>query len=200
MGTKSTVRRTFSVESLHPSTLSMSVNFLDRYRLRALIKELVDTDKNHTPLKNRNIEWLIRRYYEEIYPRDSDRVRKIQDPRLDFDVDEEPKHLRHIPRAEIRGYFAAHAKWLLANQIASASASTNLLDVPQWIAFCKEASRDSIDAKKQGIRWGIPKGQQIEVNGAFDLAKNLAKFGETVEFWEARLKAAQKPKSKRKKA
>jgi len=177
----------------------MSVNFMERYRLRALIRELVDTDQNHVPLQSRNIEWVIRRYYEEIHPRDSERVRKIQDPKLDFDVDEEPKHLRHIPRAEIRGYFAAHAKWLLAQQIASSSASTNLLDVSQWIAFCKEASRDSIDAKKHGVRWGIPKGQQVEGNGMNDLAKSLAKFGETVEFWETRLKAAQKPKAKRRK-
>lgn len=200
MGTKKAVRRTFSVESLHPFTLNQSLNFLDRFQLRALIKELIDTDENHTPLKNRDIEWLIRRYYEEIYPRDSDRVRKIQDPKLDLDVDEEPKYLRHIPRAEIRGYFAAHAMWLLAHQIASTSAATKLLDIPQWIAFCKEASRDSIEAKKQGISWGIPKGQQFEANSSNDLAKSLAKFGETAELWETRLKAAQKPKTKRKKA
>jgi hypothetical protein len=178
----------------------MSQNFLDRYRLRALVKELTDTDTKHTPLQNRNIEWLIARYYEEIYPRDYDRIRRIQDPRLDFDVDDEPKHLRHLPRAEILGHFAAHATWLLAHQIASTSASTNLVDVPQWIAFCKQSSRDSERAKKHGIRWGVPKGQQVEMNGKYDLAKNLAEFGETVEFWETRLKAAQKPKNKHKKA
>ncbi|KIM46384.1 hypothetical protein M413DRAFT_441477 [Hebeloma cylindrosporum] len=198
-GTEGTIQRAFSVETLHPSTLNMSTNFLERFRLRALIKELIDTDENCTPLKNRNIEWLIHRYYTEIYPRDSDRARKIQDSRLDLDVYEEPKHLRHIPRAEIRGYFATHAKWLLAHQIASASSATSLLDIRQWIAFCDEASRDSMDAKKHGVHWGIPKGQQVEVNSTYDLAKDLAKFGCNVKFWETKLKAARKSKPKRKK-
>ncbi|KAF8969445.1 hypothetical protein BDZ97DRAFT_1915399 [Flammula alnicola] len=194
------IKRTYWVQSLHVSTFRQSRNFLDRYRLRALIVELIETDPDETTLEERNIDWLIRRYFAEIRPRDQDR-RIIADPESEPGIDEEPRHLRHIPHAEIRGYFAAQAEWLLANQIASNGPNTKLVDIPQWMAFCREARKDSLEANLHGVNWGLSHGQKIDskATNAYDiatLATRLSKFGQTVTFWKQQLKNASQRKKR----
>ena len=91
---------TFSVKSLPKTTHDLSRNFLDRYRLRALIVELIDLDHGQTPLADRNIDWLLDRYFKHIVPRDL-KNRIITDPSLKRETLLEPRHARHIPLAEI---------------------------------------------------------------------------------------------------
>ena len=45
---------------------------------------------------------------------------------------------------------------------------------------------DSIEAKKHGVRWGMPHGEKV-VKGTYDLSRNLAKFGHSPSFWKRRL-------------
>ena len=170
----------------------MSRNFLERYRLRAAIVELIELDQGKTRLADRNIDWIIGRYFQHIIPRDL-KNRIISDPSLDPEILREPRHLRHIPRAEIRGYFAAHAEWLLANQLASISTSTNvkLVDIPQWISFCLQVRVEVADSKKYGVHWGVPHKIANVPHKKKDynepLSKSLAKYGQNEEFWAKRL-------------
>ena len=164
----------------------MSRNFLDRYRLRALVVELIELDNGETPLENRNIDWLIDRYFEHILPR-SLHNRIITDPSLEREISREPRHPRHVSRAEIRGYFASQAEWLLANQLASNSNSANvrLVDIRQWISFCLQVRTEVADAKNSGVRWGVP--HRIVIDLSNSLSQNLAKYGQTEAFWAKRL-------------
>ena len=170
----------------------MSLNFLDRYRLRALIVELIELDHGETPLADRNIDWLLDRYFKYIIPRDL-KNRIITDPSLEREILLEPRHPRHIPHAEIRGYFASQAEWLLANQLASSSSSTNvrLVDIPQWISFCLQVRTEVADAKRNGIRWGVPHetGTNLSKSSSknLSLSQRLAKYGQTESFWAKKL-------------
>ena len=173
----------------------MSRNFFDRYRLRALIDELIATDPENTPVENRNIDWLIQRYLAHIHPKDAHR-RIITDPELEKDIYSEPRHLNHLPRARIRHFFAAQAEWLLAHMLVSRSKQVKLLNTKQWIRFCHEARLDAIEAKKHGIRWGVSHGSTVDAKRSYDLSRNLAKFGHTPMFWKRRLEIATEKKEK----
>ena len=169
----------------------MSLNFLDRYRLRALIVELIELDHGETALADRNIDWLLDRYFEHIIPRDL-KNRITTDPSLEREILLEPRHPRHIPLAEIRGYFASQAEWLLANQLASLSTSANvkLVDIPQWISFCLQVRTEVADAKNYGIRWGVPHKTGIDSKSSsrnLSLSQSLAKYGQNESFWAKKL-------------
>ena len=170
----------------------MSLNFLDRYRLRALIVELIELDHGETPLADRNIDWLVDRYFKHIIPRDL-KNRIIKDPLLEREFSQEPRHPRHIPVSEVRGYFASQAEWLLANQLASSSSSANvrLVNIPQWISFCLQVRAEVADAKRNGIRWGVPHetGTNLFRSSSqnLSLSQRLAKYGQTESFWAKKL-------------
>lgn len=137
-------------------------------------------------MEKRNIDWLVQRYLASIHPKDADR-RIITDPELEPSIYSEPRHLNHLPRARIRHFFAAQAEWLLAHMLASVSKQIKLLNIRHWIRFCHEARLDSIEAKKNGVRWGVSHGSQIDIKGHYNLSRNLAKFGYTPDIWETKL-------------
>lgn len=191
-------RRRFWVETLHVTTFSMSRNFFDRYRLRALIVQLIETDKDRTPVEGRNIDWLIQRYLDEIHPRDSHN-RIIVDPSLLAEISSEPRHLNYLPQARIRHHFAAQAEWLLAHMIASSSKQVKLLNIDQWIQFCRQSHRDSIQADKCGVRWGLAHGAKVDAQGAYSLSRNLAEFGHNQSFWKKKLEIIRRNRTKERK-
>ena len=174
----------------------MSRNFLDRYLLRALIVELIELDHGKTPLADRNIDWLLDRYFKHIVPRDLNN-RIMTDPALEDEISLEPRHPRHIPHSEIRGYFASQAEWLLANQLASLSTSANvkLMDIPQWISFCLQVRVEVAEARNYGVKWGRPHKTEEEIRNhmkrplenTLPLSQSLAKFGQTESFWAKKL-------------
>ena len=200
---------TFSIKSLHKTTHDLSRNFLDRYRLRAVIVELIEIDNGKTPLEDRNIDWLINLYIQHIIPRDL-KNRIITDPILEQpEILLEPRHPRHIPVAEIKGYFASQADWILANQLASLSTSANvkLVDIPQWISFCLQVRAEVADASNHGVRWGVPHktGKDLKNHRKWllspSLSQSLARFGQTESFWAKKLEnvVAQRKKTKQSK-
>lgn len=175
----------------------MSRNFFDRYRLRALIEQLIETDKDKTLVEDRNIDWLIQRYLDEIHPRDAHN-RIIVDPSLQAEISSEPRHLNHLPQSRIRHHFAAHAEWLLAHMIASSSKQVKLLNIDQWIQFCHQSRRDSIQADKSGVRWGLAHGVKVDAQGTYSLSRNLARFGHNQSFWKKKLEIIGRNKAKEK--
>lgn len=164
-------------------TRDASHKFIARYRLRAMIAELIETDPKRTPLEERTVDWVVRRYFEEIIPRDKSR-RFFKE----YGHIYAPRRLRHFPKAQIRGYLAEHADWLLAHMIARRNGSANLLDIPQWISFCREARRDSIEAAKAGVKWGCSGDLSDDMEGSRKLARRLARFGESERFWANQLR------------
>lgn len=169
---------------------------------------MIDTDEAHTPVEDRTIDWLVKTYLRRFRARRTTdpyhtfelKHRHIFDPN-DSDVDSDgntstPRHLRHIPRAEIRGYFAAHAEWILAQMIAPDSSSQYKLNISKWIAFCTQVKKERRDARSSGVQWGIPFGGDRTVQK--DKKKiDLTQFGKTAEFWEGQIKrATKKPKAK----
>jgi hypothetical protein len=189
---------TFSIKSLHKTTHDLSRNFLDRFRLRALIVELIEIDHGKTPLEDRNIDWLVNLYIQHIIPRDL-KNRIITDPSLEPEILLEPRHPRHIPLAEIKGYFASQAEWLLANQLASMSTSANvkLVDIPQWISFCIQVWAEVADANNHSVKWGLPhktgrdlKNHKKWTPNHLSLSQCLAKYGQTESFWAKKLENA----------
>ena len=182
---------------------------MDRYRLRAVIVELIEIDNGKTPLEDRNIDWLINLYIQHIIPRDL-KNRIITDPTLEQrEILLEPRHPRHIPVAEIKGYFASQADWILANQLASLSTSANvkLVDIPQWISFCLQVRAEVADASNHGVRWGVPHktGKDLKNHRKWllspSLSQSLARFGQTESFWAKKLEnvVAQRKKTKQSK-
>jgi len=150
------------------------------------------TDPESTPQEDRDIDWLVRRYLETIHPRDAEQ-RLIDDPNLDFDISSEPKALSHLAKSRIRGHFAAHSEWLLAHMLASSSKQVKLLNIRKWIQFCRQAHKDSLEARNEGIRWGVPHGEHADA-GPYHLAQRLAKFGNSREVWEGKLALIRKKK------
>ncbi|KAF9534712.1 hypothetical protein CPB83DRAFT_210915 [Crepidotus variabilis] len=190
-----------------------SRNFLDRFQMRALIEELIKTDPKKTPIQDRNIDWLVARYLQEIHPRGKNSGSRIlfldDDPSFDREMAGEPRRLNHLPHSRIRGQFAAQAEWLLAHMLASSSQSVKMLDITQWVRFCQQSRLDSIAAflalqkrnRSQSRRddhefhWGVPHGQEPpRPSDPYNLCKNLARYGQKEEFWRRALKNATAPK------
>jgi hypothetical protein len=71
--------------------------------------------------------------------------------------------------------------------LASTSKQVKLLDIKQWIRFCREARLDSIEAERHGVRWGVSHGTAVTAKGTYNLSRKLARFGNTKQFWERKL-------------
>ena len=190
--------RTYNIQSLDVATFEKSQNYLTRYRLWALIDEIINTDLQHTPVKHRTIDWLVDSYLSRFRRRDTFR-RLIPDPQRDEDVGEDgttatPRFLRHVPRAEMYGLFAAHAEWILAQQLASTSNAVRKLHIPSWVTFCRKVKVAKRAARGKNFRWGLPCGVDSDEDDDADL--DLSHFGQTREFWDRRIKLAtiKKPK------
>jgi hypothetical protein len=183
----------YDIKSLDVETFERSQNFLERYRLWALIDDIIATDSRKTPIESRTIDWLVDSYLAHFRKRDLHK-RLIFDAR-DEDVDEEGnttkrRHRRHIPRAEIVGLFAAHAEWILAQHLATTSSAVRKLDIPSWISFCKRVKSARKAAKSEGIRWGLAYDVGSNQDDGSDSDIDLSPFGQTREFWNKRIKTA----------
>lgn len=186
--------RMYDIKSLDVETFEKSQNFLARYRLWALIDAIIVKDPHKTPIENRTIDWIIDNYLRYFRKRDFHH-RLISDPARDGDVDDEgntgrKRYLRHVPRTEIIGLFAAHAEWILAQHLASTSSAVRKLDIPSWISFCKRVKSARRAAGNEGIRWGLAHGvKSAEDIWDDDSDIDLSPFGETREFWNKKIKA-----------
>ncbi|KAF9057954.1 hypothetical protein BJ165DRAFT_95330 [Panaeolus papilionaceus] len=194
--------RNFVVRSMHPETMLRSRAFLERSQLLLLLRKFIEEDEHKTPLHKRDLSWLTDCYYSMGLPQAvSSYLRYNQPIREVLRISTEPRHVRHLAHAHIRGVFAQHAEWLLAVQVATASKNAQMLDIPSWIAFCRDAQEDSLSARNSGYPWGIfHSGAEGAQHARFEkLAARLARFGDTKEEWERRLKNSVKRAHKQKK-
>ncbi|KAF8641109.1 hypothetical protein AX17_000752 [Amanita inopinata Kibby_2008] len=174
----------YHVASLDTLTFQKSQNFIARYRLWALIKAIIETDPDRTPLEKRTIDWLANEYLTRIGPtRDELRL-----PDSDTDRQGEKntkRYLRHVSRSEVKGHFAAQAEWLLAQQLAPTHRNLWKINIKKWIKFCMQVRRAREEALRNNSQWGLPFGMQ-EVRDV-PLAVQLSEYGGTRKFWEQKL-------------
>ncbi|KAF9466306.1 hypothetical protein BDZ94DRAFT_1306300 [Collybia nuda] len=183
------------VLSLDVGAFRESQNFLARYRLWALMNEMIETDPKHTPVEDRTIDWLVRTYLRRFRARRATDLhhRFIFDPN-DSDVDSHGntttrRHLRRIPHADIRGHFAAHAEWILAQMVAPNSSAQYKLNITKWIEFCKQVKKERHIARSHGVEWGVPYGSNHIVRKG-EKGLDLTQFGMDVDFWAKKIKRA----------
>lgn len=176
--------------------MSKSRNFLERYRLWALIDEIITSDPDQTPIQNRTIDWLVDSYLSRFRKKDEFR-RIIFNTDVDPDVDEtgetsKLRFLRHVPRAEIVGLFAAHSEWILAQHLSSSSSAVRKLHIPSWIVFCRKVKAARKSAKSNDVRWGLPFGvdSDLDDDNDDDGDLNLSQFGQTPGFWRKEMRNA----------
>ncbi|KAJ6502147.1 hypothetical protein C8R45DRAFT_610428 [Mycena sanguinolenta] len=162
--------RFYEIVSMDRLTYFRSSNFLDRYRLVALIKEIVD--KYKIPEKNAEA-WSHATIFAE-----KDEEQPVK-PRL-----------RHISHVEVRERFAAHSGWLLAFYLLSPKCP---IDVGRWCEFIAKV-RIAKKAPKSGSWSQTYEDDDIwasdDDGSPSAIAKTLAKFGGSAEEWEKKLHRA----------
>src|ERR1700722_1474750 len=170
--------RQYEVRSMDVETFETSQHFLDRYRLLALMEDIVLTDVEQIPIRERSIDYFVSRYLERYAFTNYHRHhRHLYDP-SDSDVDDDgttttPRHPRHIPRSEVINHFAAHSEWILVDQLAK-RAEKRVIDVIKWEQFCYRVREGRREARKYGVRWGLPHGDVVEED--FTQKLNLQSF------------------------
>ncbi|KAF7363803.1 hypothetical protein MSAN_01038200 [Mycena sanguinolenta] len=169
--------RIYEIVSMERPTYSLSSNFLDRYRLVALIKEIVV--KDNIDERVAEVENLVKAYL-------SIHRERAWSHAIIFAKNEVPVKpcLRHISNAEVRELFAAHSDWLLAHYLLSPKCP---IDVERW---CKFIANVCIAKKARESEYEDKIWISDDDASPSSIAKTLAEFGGTAEEWEKRLRTA----------
>ncbi|KAI6004264.1 hypothetical protein EDD15DRAFT_2360562 [Pisolithus albus] len=139
--------RQYEVLTMDVATYSFSENFFWRYRLLALMKEINGSWTSTSRIL------LIRRGIN---------IRRVIYDSADSDMDEErtprtPRQPLRVHKSEILGVFAAHAEWLVTNEVARRN---KIFDVKVWDRFRKRVKKERREAARNGVVWGWPIGQE----------------------------------------
>ncbi|KAJ7256510.1 hypothetical protein B0H12DRAFT_512042 [Mycena haematopus] len=176
--------RFYEILTMDRLTYFLSSNFLDRYRLVALIKEI--TVKYAIPPNTAEVNNFVNAYLL------IHKEKAWSYATIFAEEDEEPvrPRLRHISHAEVREGFAAHSGWLLAFYLISSSCP---IDVARWCEFISKV-RVAKKARKSGTWSQTYEDDEIwasdDDGSPSAIAKTLEKFGWTAEEWEKRLRRA----------
>ncbi|KAK7027340.1 hypothetical protein VNI00_015303 [Paramarasmius palmivorus] len=179
----SKVNRNFVVDSLHVETHARSRNTLERWRLHALIKHAID-QQNKPPVETRTFKWIIDsmlKYHHDF----SIQRRIIFDPE-DSDIEDvitgETKRRRHlcrVSRHECAGILAAHAEWLLAQQVVTQYSKHHLVNLRSLYKFCMKAKsvrKTKAKANKRST-WGLEYQIDSEPRRKESDQVDLSRFG-----------------------
>ena len=175
-----------------------SFNWYNRYQLFHLMKDLAA--EGGAEIEERTIEWFIKEYQARY--REQDRYRRIifrydpNDANIESDGTVKNKRfLRHLSSADIRGRFAEHCEWLLANQIASSSTNMQVFNLSEWVKFCdqvkewRKKARD-LDGQRWGVAWNTPDDLVFPQDDRYFLQR----FGGSAVEWNKKLDLALKRK------
>ncbi|KAJ6531297.1 hypothetical protein B0H19DRAFT_1191117 [Mycena capillaripes] len=176
--------RSYEILTMDRPTYFFSSNFLERYRLVALIEEIAAkhelTDAEVDPFVN---AYLMKHKtealsYAVIFAEEGEAPVK---PRL-----------RHISHAEVRGIFAAHSGWLLAFYLLKKK-SPCPINIRSWCEFIVKV-RVAKRAPKSGNWSQTYEDEEIWASDEEDshaaIAKTLSKFGGKTAMWEEKITKA----------
>ncbi|KAF4569511.1 hypothetical protein EYR40_008486 [Pleurotus pulmonarius] len=158
---KDPIQRRYIIESLDIDMMSTSRNFIARYQLLASMEQIVSTNPRSPPPDLRDIEYWIDGYLRRRHDIESHH-RYIFSPEDDELEGGEPgktvapRYLRHLHRSTVAGMFAAHAEWILAQQLGPPP-DKRVVDLGVWYRFCKEVRHIRV-TKPDGGTWGRPYG------------------------------------------
>ncbi|XP_006458049.1 hypothetical protein AGABI2DRAFT_115068 [Agaricus bisporus var. bisporus H97] len=187
--------RSFCIGTLDVEVYHLSRNFLERYRMRRVIHELIDG--SNSPIEDRDIDWLVEKYLTQEVAMDK-HFRIIYNPNLsnaqynkrgDLRLSE-PRHTRTIHTSQIREMFARQAEWILADQVVSLSPNARYLNIKRWYKFVREVRKARRMARGHGKRWGEPWNRDLYGIWAVQRQIDWTKFGGTQEDWKRLLKNA----------
>lgn len=193
--------RRFEITSFQAESYARSRNYLDAWQLNHLM-ELLVKDADNPPLEELTPGWFVQRYIERY--RDIDRQKRIiytYAPNNDDNSNDargvvtQPRFLRHLSSADVRGRFAAQAEWLLASAIEAANTKP-LFDLPAWVRFCQDVQVARRRAQQtRNERWGMPHNLELsDLEYSSSNRFGLTRFGGSPEDWDKRLRSALKRK------
>ncbi|KAJ7085726.1 hypothetical protein B0H15DRAFT_366086 [Mycena belliarum] len=185
--------RTYEITTIDRPIYDRSRNFLERYRLVALIDQIMKNptyfqDDMEFDSKKMEVDHFVAAYLMQ------HKQNGLSHAAIFSSEDDPPPgkpFLRHISRAEIRAIFAAHSGWLLAFYLLARK--KNPLEVRSWcdfmhkvrIAKAASASGSWGETYEDEEIWDSDTGEDLA-----SIAKTLAKFGGTPARWEKTLKKA----------
>ncbi|KAF8642257.1 hypothetical protein AX16_009532 [Volvariella volvacea WC 439] len=179
--------RKYIVSSLDAATAKKSQDWLQRYRLLALLGHIVKDDPKSTPIERRTIEWIVEQYCARFM--NDDKHQRIIYPEVydDSDIDgdgrsKRGRRPRHISKSELVSEWAVHCDWLLASQLAPSGRRQHLVNLREWIAFCEEVNRSR---KNSNVNSRVGK-----------LEERLAEYANTAEWWRVKINGVLKDKPK----
>ncbi|KAL0951195.1 hypothetical protein HGRIS_007923 [Hohenbuehelia grisea] len=178
---KKTIVRRFNVESLEAVTCSLSRNYLLRWRLIHAMDFIKSAEIEQPSMEDLTISYYVAGYKTRILGNKRELYhRYIFDDQDDDIVDRDTgrtmtqRYLRHVSPIDVKGVFAAHAEWILAQQLL-VPAGQRLVDIRQWYRFCQDAKRLRRQAREKAPRrkWGLPFGELDEsyFTGGVDLSR-----------------------------
>ncbi|KAJ7172119.1 hypothetical protein C8R46DRAFT_1084870 [Mycena filopes] len=181
-------RRSWEIISLERSTYFLSSNFLERYRLAALIADITEKYKEqYKDGPKARIDMLVKEYLSKHKEEGWSHVVIF----AEGGAIPEPPLLRHISQAEVREVFAAHSGWLLAFYLLKSGPCS--LDVREWCGFIREVRRAKRSRKvgawarthEDDEIWASDRDDESDdASLAKSIAKSLAKFGGNPLKWE----------------
>ncbi|KIY52713.1 hypothetical protein FISHEDRAFT_69528 [Fistulina hepatica ATCC 64428] len=194
--------RFFFVKSMHIDTFADSVRFMERWRMYALFKQIIN-DNPDIPREERDVDFFIDKYMSGPYRADERYHRLIFDCESDDEVDEygrttRPRYLRPAHSAEILQLFALNANWFLAQQLI-ASREQQFVNLVKWYQFAREAEARR---RSHGLGWEV---QRLDPNSDVDdededdavAYLGLTQFGARASYWAQKIeyigKLAERP-------
>jgi hypothetical protein len=167
-------------------TYFLSSNFLERYRLVALIKQIMDnTQYNLTP-NSAEVNDLVSAY---LLKHKGERLSHAVIFAKDGEAPVNPL-LRHVSRAEVRGIFAAHSGWLLAFYLLKKQRANCPINIRAWCEFIFKV-RAAKKARKSGTWSQTYEDDDIwasDDEASYKaISQTLVKFGGTADSWEKKL-------------
>ncbi|KAJ7137712.1 hypothetical protein C8R44DRAFT_335511 [Mycena epipterygia] len=173
--------RCYEIITIDRSIYERCRNFLERYRLVALIAEIVA--QYDLPENTVEVDTLVEAYLRQ-------HKSKGLSYAVIFSEEGNPKPLlRHVSHAEVRAIFAAHAGWLLSFYLVQRKIKCPI-DIGEWCKFIGKV-RVAKRAARSGNWSKTYEDPEIWGSDADDspasIAKTLEKFGGNAANWEKRL-------------
>ncbi|KAJ7723947.1 hypothetical protein DFH07DRAFT_855393 [Mycena maculata] len=182
-------KRSYEILTIDRAVYDLCRNFLERYRLVGLIKEIMGNPDYHLEPNSAEVDVLVDGYLNK------HKHEALSHAVIFADHDKPPTtklRLRHVSHAEVRSHFAKHSGWLLALYLSGPRKDCPI-DVRAWCEFISKVRVAKMAPKPPPSQnWGQTYDDDelwaSDTDGSnAAIAKTLQKFGGTAAKWEHKL-------------